>query len=45
MIAVLLLMLLITLLLFGRPTARFFDGETVVLVFFVTCYGLPLLFR
>ena len=45
MIAVPLLTLLITLLLAGRLTAKFFNGETVVLVCLVTCFGLQLLFQ
>lgn len=43
--AVPLLTLLITLLLIGRLTARFFDRETVVMVCLVTGFGLQLVFQ
>lgn len=45
MITVPLLTLLIALMLAGRLTAKFFNGETVVMVSLVTCFGLQLLFQ
>lgn len=45
MIAVPLLTLLITLMLVGRLTAKFYNGETVVMVCLVTSFGLQLLFQ
>ena len=45
LITVPLLTLLITLLLVGRLTAKFFNGETVVMVCLVTSFGLQLLFQ
>jgi hypothetical protein len=45
LVAIPLLTLLITLLLVGRLTAKFFNGETVVMVCLVTSFGLQLLFQ
>jgi hypothetical protein len=45
LITVPLLTLLITLMLVGRLTAKFFDRETVVVVCLVTSFGLQLLFQ
>lgn len=45
LVAIPLLTLLLTLLLVGRLTAKFFNNEAVVMVCLVTCFGLQLLFQ
>ncbi|WP_421852735.1 hypothetical protein [Novosphingobium sp.] len=45
LVTVPLLTLLITLMLVGRLTARFYNGEAVVMVCLVTSFGLQLLFQ